>query len=194
MLKKIMMLVACMVLFLTSMGRAADPDDPVVVLQTTDGDIYLRLFPSVAPKACENFLALTRKGYYKNTIFHRVIKGFMIQGGDPSGTGTGGLSIWGNGFEDELSPDRSFDKPGVLAMANSGPDTNNSQFFITTGPAPWLNLKHTIFGEVIAGEDVVRVIEYGDTGRGDRPLKPAKIMRAYVEGDMEADTAEDSGE
>lgn len=176
-----------LILFFAGAVRAED-DAPVVVLETSEGCIYLKLFPDVAPKAVNNFLALVRKNYYNKTIFHRVIKGFMIQGGDPSGTGAGGMAFDGVPFKDEVVPELAFDRPGLLAMANTGPNTNGSQFFITTGPAQWLNLKHTIFGEVISGEDVVRVIEYADTSRNDKPFKAQKIIRAYVEGDMEADT------
>jgi len=104
----------------------------------------------------------------------------MIQGGDPTGTGMGGESIWGGTFEDEFSPAVSFDKPGILAMANAGPNTNGSQFFITTVPTPWLNLRHTIFGEVISGYDVVGKIENTTTDESDKPLSPQKIIRAYL--------------
>ncbi|MCX5709010.1 MAG: peptidylprolyl isomerase, partial [Candidatus Omnitrophica bacterium] len=103
-----------------------------VILETNAGKIEIKLFPDVAPKACENFTKLVGKGYYNGIIFHRVIKDFMIQGGDPTGTGRGGESIWGKPFEDEFKSDVTFDRPGILAMANAGPKTNGSQFFITT--------------------------------------------------------------
>ena len=136
-------------------------------LRTNRGTIVVRLFPDHAPKTVRNFVDLaqgnrewtdpkTRKTgstkLYDGTIFHRVIAGFMIQGGDPLGTGTGGP---GYKFADEIHPDLRFDKPYLLAMANAGPGTNGSQFFITVGPTPWLTGKHTIFGEVIGGADVV---------------------------------------
>lgn len=151
-----------------------------VVLETTQGNIELQLMPQVAPKACENFTGLVTKGYYNGLIFHRVIKGFMIQGGDPTGTGGGGESIWGKPFEDEVKPEVGFDGPGILAMANSGPATNGSQFFITTVPTPWLNGKHTIFGKVSAGYDVVQKIENTPTSGADRPVEDQKIIKAYL--------------
>jgi len=152
-----------------------------VVLATNQGDIELKLFPDVAPLACENFIDLIEKGYYNGIIFHRVIKDFMIQGGDPTGTGTGGESLWGDKpFADEFSDKLQFDKPGVLAMANSGPDTNKSQFFITVKPTPWLNGKHTIFGEVISGMDIVKKIETTSTGENDKPKEEQKIVKAYI--------------
>src|SRR5580698_7271175 len=135
-----------------------------VVLETNQGNVELTLFADKAPKTVENFVGLVKKGYYNGLIFHRVIKSFMIQGGDPTGTGSGGASLWGGSFKDEFSPDLVFDKPGILAMANSGPDTNGSQFFITTVPTPWLNNHHTIFGQVTAGYDTVSKIEGTPTG------------------------------
>jgi len=152
----------------------------IVVLETNQGNIEIKLMLEVAPKACENFIGLVKKGYYDGTQFHRVIKDFMIQGGDPTGTGRGGESIWDRPFEDEVSPELKFDKPGLLAMANAGPDTNGSQFFITTVATSWLNMKHTIFGEVISGYDVVEKIENSDTGPADKPVTKQKIIKAYV--------------
>lgn len=152
---------------------------PVVVIETTQGPIEVTLYPEVAPKAVENFLKHAEEGYYNGTLFHRVIPKFMIQGGDPLGNGTGGESIWGHPFEDEFSPSLTFDKPGVLAMANKGPKTNGSQFFITTAATPWLNQKHTIFGHVTAGYDNVKKIEAAKTSM-DRPLEPQKILRMTV--------------
>lgn len=154
--------------------------DPIIVLETTQGNIEIRLMPKIAPKATENFVKLTENKYYDGLTFHRVIKDFMIQGGDPKGNGTGGESIWGTKFEDEFDVDVKFNKPGLLAMANAGPNSNGSQFFITTIPTPWLNGRHTIFGEVIQGEDVVKKIETVKTGPGDRPLEPQKIIKAYL--------------
>jgi len=136
--------------------------------------------PDAAPKACENFTGLAQKGYYDGLIFHRVIKGFMIQGGDPTGTGCGGGSLWGSAFADETPTGVKFDRKGLLAMANSGPNTNGSQFFITVAPAMWLNGKHTIFGEVVFGYDAVQKIENCKTGPGDKPLQEQKIIKAYV--------------
>lgn len=153
--------------------------DPVVVFETTQGNIELELYPKIAPKAVENFLGLVGKGYYDGIIFHRVIKGFMIQGGDPSGTGAGGESIWGKTFEDETNEYLTFDRPWLLAMANRGPNTNGSQFFITTVPTPHLNMKHTIFGEVINGVDVVQALENTPVNN-TQPVTQQKIIRAYL--------------
>lgn len=151
-----------------------------VTLETTQGNIELKFFPDIAPKACENFVEHARKGYYDGILFHRVIAGFMIQGGDPTGTGMGGESIWGKEFEDEVKPDVVFDREGLLAMANHGPNTNGSQFFITVGPQPALNGGYTIFGEVSTGIDVVHKIENVQTGPRDRPVEDQKIIKATV--------------
>ena len=153
---------------------------PTLIMETNQGTIELLLYPDVAPKAVENFIKHAEKGYYNGVIFHRVIPGFMIQGGDPSGNGTGGESIWGKSFADEFSPKVKFDKPGLLAMANRGPGTNGSQFFITTAPTAWLNQKHTIFGEVVHGYDVVEKIENVPTGAQNKPLEPQKILKITV--------------
>ncbi len=153
---------------------------PVAVLETSAGTIELKLYPQKSPLAVENFIGLIKKGYYNGVIFHRVIKGFMIQGGDPTGTGRGGESIWGKAFKNENSPNLVFNKPFLLAMANAGPNTNGSQFFITTAKTPWLNGGYTIFGEVIKGQEVVRKIEQTKTARGDRPLLPQKILKASI--------------
>jgi peptidylprolyl isomerase len=151
-----------------------------VVFETTQGVIEFKLFPNIAPKTCENFVGLVEKGYYDGVVFHRIIPQFMIQGGDPTGTGRGGKSIWGRPFEDEVTPDVRFDKTGLLAMANAGPGTNGSQFFITTAKTPWLNMRHTIFGEVAVGYEVVQKLEQVPTDGGDRPVDEQKIVKAYV--------------
>jgi len=153
---------------------------PIVVLETNQGNIKIQMKPDVAPKAVENFVTHAKNGYYNDIIFHRVIKGFMIQGGDPTGTGRGGESIWGKVFDNEYKPNVVFDKPFVVAMANAGPNTNGSQFFITVAATPWLNGGYTIFGEVIKGQEVVTKIENSKTARGDRPLQEQKILKAYV--------------
>lgn len=156
--------------------------NPIVVLETTQGTITLELFPRVAPKAVENFVTHVKNGYYDGIIFHRIIKGFMIQGGDPTGTGRGGESIWKKPFEDEFSPNVIFNKKGILAMANAGPRTNGSQFFITVAPTPWLNGAHTIFGEVKSGYENVSKLEMVDVEqRSSRPLDEQKIIKAYVQ-------------
>lgn len=151
-----------------------------VVLETSAGTIVVELFPEIAPKTVENFIGLAKKNYYDNTVFHRVIKGFMIQGGDPTASGRGGVSLWGAPFGDEFAPNIVFDRPGILAMANAGPNTNGSQFFITTVPTPWLNGRHTIFGEVVEGMDVVRKIERTAVGTRDRPVENQTIERVTV--------------
>lgn len=150
------------------------------VIKTNRGDIKVKLFPEVAPKTCQNFATLAQKNYYNGVIFHRVIKDFMIQGGDPTGTGCGGESCWGGTFEDECSPDVAFDKKGLLAMANAGPGTNGSQFFITTVPTPWLHMHHTIFGEVVDGYDVVEKIENCQTGFMDKPVQKQEILSVEI--------------
>jgi len=174
-MKKILMMIAAF-----SMLTYAGSKAPVAVLETNVGTIELKLYPEKSPLAVENFIGLIKKGYYNGVIFHRVIKGFMIQGGDPTGTGRGGESIWGKVFKNENSPNLVFDKPFLLAMANAGPNTNGSQFFITTAATPWLNGGYTIFGEVVKGKDVVRKIENTKTARGDRPVQEQKILKAYI--------------
>ncbi len=161
-------------------SAAANQTGEIVVLKTNQGDITLKMFPKVAPLAVENFVTHAKEGYYDGLIFHRVIKGFMIQGGDPTGTGRGGESIWHKEFVNEYAPNVTFDKPFLLAMANHGPNTNGSQFFITTVPTPFLNGGYTIFGEVISGKDVVKKIENTKTGSGDRPISKQTILKAIV--------------
>jgi cyclophilin family peptidyl-prolyl cis-trans isomerase len=154
----------------------------VAVINTNMGKIEIELFADKTPKTVENFVGLAEKGYYKGVIFHRVIDKFMIQGGDPTGTGRGGESIWGKPFEDEIVPSLTFDKPGYLAMANAGPNTNGSQFFITVVPTSWLNGKHTIFGQVIDGMEVVNAISKVQTSKPDnKPLKDVVIESVTIE-------------
>ena len=146
------------------------------ILHTNHGDIEVTLFDDDAPKTVSNFKKLASEGFYDGVIFHRVIKDFMIQGGDPTGTGTGGP---GYTFEDEPNDHKVV--RGALAMANAGPNTNGSQFFIvTTGEAPWLNGKHTVFGEVTSGMEVVDTIEGLETGPGDKPREEARIESVEV--------------
>jgi len=151
-----------------------------VILDTNYGKIELKLFPKAAPLAVENFTKLVKKGYYNGVTFHRVIKNFMIQGGDPTGTGMGGESIWHKEFKNEYAPNLIFDRPYLLAMANRGPNTNGSQFFITVKPTPWLNGGYTIFGKVIKGQKVVDTIDNVPTTTGDRPVKKVIIKKAYL--------------
>ena len=161
-------------------GKLFAEEGKMVILETTQGTIEIKLMPDAAPKACDNFVKLAEKGYYNGLIFHRVIKGFMIQGGDPTGTGRGGSSVWGKPFEDEFNSNIQFDSPGIVAMANAGPNTNGSQFFITTAQTPWLNMHHTIFGKVVSGYDVVAKIENTAVDASDRPLQEQKIIKAYI--------------
>ena len=145
-------------------------------MHTNHGRIELELFEGEAPKTVDNFVKLSRDGYYDGLIFHRVIPDFMIQGGCPEGTGTGGP---GYTFEDEFN-DRKVER-GALAMANAGPNTNGSQFFIVTTPAaPWLDGKHTVFGRVTGGMDAVDSIEQSDTDANDKPREPAVIERVEL--------------
>lgn len=150
------------------------------ILKTRHGDIKIKLFEKDAPKTCENFITHIKNGYYDGLIFHRVIREFMIQGGDPTGTGRGGESIWGKPFKDEFSPNLKFDRKGLLAMANAGSNTNGSQFFITTVETPWLNNHHTIFGEVVEGYEAVEKIENCRTGFMDKPTEDQKIIKAEI--------------
>jgi peptidyl-prolyl cis-trans isomerase A (cyclophilin A) len=169
--------------------------DTYAILSTSKGDITVKLFPDHAPKTVENFVGLAdgsrdwtdpRTGkpgqgsLYEGTIFHRVIQGFMLQGGDPTGTGRGGP---GYQFKDEFHPELRFDRPYLLAMANAGPGTNGSQFFITVGPTPHLNMRHTIFGEVAdqSSRKVVDAIASTPTGRMDRPVDDVVINSIRVE-------------
>ena len=161
---------------------------------TTEGKVVVKLFSKDAPKTVENFVGLatgekewtdpatrakkTGAPLYDGTIFHRCIADFMVQGGDPLGRGTGGP---GYQFADEFQSGRKFDRPGLLAMANAGPNTNGSQFFITVVPTPWLNNKHTIFGEVVAGQDIVRrVANEIPKGAGDRPRTDVRINKLTI--------------
>ncbi|MGK9476466.1 peptidylprolyl isomerase [Melioribacter sp. OK-6-Me] len=151
------------------------------ILDTDFGIIEIELFPFAAPRTVRNFVSLSEEGYYNGVIFHRVIKGFMIQTGDSTGTGMGGKSIYGEAFEDEFSADLKHDSPGTVSMANSGPNTNKSQFFITVAATPWLNLKHTVFGKVRKGQDIVEKISLVPTNENDRPVIPVSIKNVTVE-------------
>jgi len=158
--------------------------NPHVVLETTQGNIELELFPDVAPLAVENFTTHIRDGYYNGIAFHRIIRNFMIQGGDPTESGRGGESIWKKPFKDEYK-NKTFDKAGILAMANAGKNTNGSQFFITTVPTPHLNGYHTIFGQVANKESMNTLSKLNNVptlGRsyGDRPQDRQEIIKAYI--------------
>ncbi|XP_077981047.1 peptidylprolyl isomerase domain and WD repeat-containing protein 1-like [Glandiceps talaboti] len=147
------------------------------IMHTTMGDIHLKLLPTECPKTVENFCVHSKNGYYNGHVFHRIIKQFMIQTGDPLGTGTGGESIWGGEFEDEFHPNLRHDRPYTLSMANAGPNTNGSQFFITVAPSPWLDNKHTIFGRAVKGMEVVQKIsEVKCNPKTDKPYDDIKII------------------
>lgn len=167
----------------TATPSSAVKEQTMVTISTTKGDITIELYESDAPKTTKNFKELAQKGYYNGVIFHRVIKGFMIQGGDPNGTGAGGESIYGHTFEDELNPNtesyKTGYKEGVVAMANRGPNTNGSQFFIMLQDTP-LPKNYTIFGRVAAGMDVVHAIGNTPVDGGDRPLEEVKMTAVKV--------------
>ena len=145
---------------------------------TNLGKFSIELFEDRAPITTKNFTDLVDKGFYEGVIFHRVIDGFMIQGGDPTGTGRGGP---GYTIKDEFHPSARHDAPGVLSMANAGPNTGGSQFFITLAATPWLDNKHAVFGKVVDGMDVVRTIGGTATARGDKPLKDVVIQKITLE-------------
>ena len=178
-----------------------------IIMHTNKGDVKIALYPELAPKTVENFLGLAEKNYYSGIIFHRVISDFMIQGGDPTGTGMGGESIFGEQFEDEFTP-YLYNLRGSLSMANAGPNTNGSQFFIVTasnvpanmlgqmegagypeeiieayrenGGTPWLDQRHTVFGHVLEGMDIVEAIDKVETNPSDRPLEDILIESIEV--------------
>ncbi|WP_273713067.1 peptidylprolyl isomerase [Leuconostoc mesenteroides] len=186
---------------------AANYSGPVAIFKTNKGDIRIKLFSDIAPKTVENFITHAKNGYYNNGIFHRVISDFMIQGGDPEGTGMGGESIWGGSFEDEFS-DRLFNTYGALSMANAGPNTNGSQFFIVQasnfpsqmvsalrdlpaevadfyrqkGGTPWLDGKHTVFGQVIEGLNIVDEIAKVKVDIADKPRVDVVINTIEIAG------------
>ena len=185
--------------------EAVKAGDTLAVMHTNMGDVEIKLFPEHAPKTVENFTTHAKNGYYDGLIFHRVIKDFMIQGGDPTGTGMGGESIWGNSFEDEFTP-KLHNLRGALCMANAGPNTNGSQFFIVQasdvpanmldqmkdladngfppeiaeayaklGGTPWLDFRHTVFGQVVNGMDTVDAIANTNVGANDKPVNDVVI-------------------
>jgi len=167
-------------LVMLSLNLNANDNNPHAVLETTQGTIELELYPDIAPLAVENFMTHIKNGYYNGIVFHRIIRNFMIQGGDPTGTGRGGESIWGKPFKDEYK-NKTFNKFGVLAMANAGAHTNGSQFFITTAKTPWLNGRHTIFGQATKSSfETLKKLNNIATMRGDRPLERQEIIKAYI--------------
>nr|WP_300001882.1 peptidylprolyl isomerase [Tissierella sp.] len=184
--------------------KKPEAGEEIAVVKTNHGDIKIRLFPEAAPKTVENFKTHAQNGYYDGVTFHRVMKDFMIQGGDPNGTGMGGESIWGGSFEDEFSPDY-VNFRGALSMANAGPNTNGSQFFIVhkgnieagsmspsdyspetfkayqeLGGTPWLDFGHTVFGQVFEGMDVVDAIANVKTGANDKPVEDVIMEKIEI--------------
>lgn len=172
------------------------PEKVYAMFETSKGSITCILYPKQAPKTVENFIQLAngtkewvdpqtgekvKKPLYNGTIFHRVIPNFMIQGGDPLGKGVGGP---GYKFEDECATELNFNQPGMLAMANAGPNTNGSQFFITVAPTPWLHMHHTIFGQVVAGQDVADAISMVDRDKSDRPLEPVVLKKISIKSEI----------
>ncbi len=155
-----------------------NPANPIAVFETTKGRFTIELFRDKAPKTAQNFIDLTNKGFYNNLIFHRVIDGFMIQGGDPLGNGTGGP---GYTIPDEFGEGLAHRGEGYLSMANAGPNTGGSQFFITLDATPWLDGHHAVFGKVIEGMEIVREIGKVRTDRNDRPMTPVVIQKLTIE-------------
>lgn len=151
--------------------------NPHAIIETNTGIIEVELFSDKAPLTAKNFMDLAKKGFYNNVIFHRVIPDFMVQTGDPRGDGTGGP---GYSIKDEFGPGLKHNKPGILSMANSGPNSGGSQFFITTIPTPWLDGKHAIFGQVIKGQDIVEKISRVARDRSDRPRTPITIKTIRI--------------
>lgn len=152
--------------------------NPIVIFETNQGTFKAEIFQDKAPNTAENFLTLVKKGFYNGIIFHRVIPGFMIQGGDPTGTGMGGP---GYTIMDEFGAGLRHNAPGILSMANAGPNTGGSQFFITLDQTSWLDGKHAIFGKIVEGLDIVQKIGMVQTGAQDRPLQPVTMQKVYVQ-------------
>jgi cyclophilin family peptidyl-prolyl cis-trans isomerase len=169
-------------LYARAEAAAGDSNRPAAVFETSMGDVKVELFYDLAPKTCRNFMDLAERNFFDGVIFHRVIDGFMIQGGDPTGTGMGGP---GYQIPDEFGPGLTHDSAGILSMANAGPDTGGSQFFITLAPTTWLDGKHAIFGKVIEGMDVVEAIGRVPTGPNDRPISDVVIKKLSISGDPE---------
>lgn len=170
-MNKTSILTAALALAITALPAQSEESmkDIRIIVKTDKGDIEGVLYPSKAPVTVANFLNLAKRGYYNGLKFHRVIPDFMIQGGDPTGTGSGGP---GYRFEDECTPELKHDKPGIFSMANAGPGTNGSQFFITHVPTPWLDGKHTAFGSVTKGQDIVNAVAQGDKIKSIEILDP----------------------
>jgi peptidyl-prolyl cis-trans isomerase B (cyclophilin B) len=170
-MSKTSILIAALALAITALPAQSEESmkDIRIIVKTDKGDIEGVLYPGKAPVTVANFLNLAKRGYYDGLKFHRVIPDFMVQGGDPTGTGSGGP---GYRFEDECTPELKHDKPGIFSMANAGPGTNGSQFFITHVPTPWLDGKHTVFGSVTKGQDIVNAVAQGDKIKSIEILDP----------------------
>ena len=170
-MSKTSILLAALALAITALPAQSEESmkDIRIIVKTDKGDIEGVLYPGKAPVTVANFLNLAKRGYYNDLTFHRVIPDFMVQGGDPTGTGSGGP---GYRFEDECTPELKHDKPGIFSMANAGPGTNGSQFFITHVPTPWLDGKHTVFGSVTKGQDIVNAVAQGDKIKSIEILDP----------------------
>ncbi|MDR0621541.1 MAG: peptidylprolyl isomerase [Deltaproteobacteria bacterium] len=166
--------------FFTSTNLSAQAKRTKVQFQTSAGNFIVETYDDLAPVTTENFLTLVKKNFYDGTVFHRVIDGFMIQGGDPVGNGTGGP---GYEIKDEFGPGLAHNAPGILSMANRGPNTGGSQFFITLAPTDWLDNRHAIFGHVVEGLDVVQAIGKVETNQNDRPLTDVKVEKITVVGE-----------
>ncbi|XP_057535295.1 peptidyl-prolyl cis-trans isomerase CYP18-2 isoform X1 [Amaranthus tricolor] len=162
------------------MWASADGGPPEVTMDTSMGPFTVELYYKHAPRTCRNFLELSRRGYYDNVKFHRIIKDFIVQGGDPTGTGRGGESIYGKHFEDEIDYKLKHTGAGILSMANAGPNTNGSQFFITLAPTPSLDGKHTIFGRVCKGMEIIKRLGSVQTDNTDRPIHDVRILKTTV--------------
>lgn len=191
--KYILLMVICLSVFLTgctqkeaAKAQESKPSETqtqakgansVAVFETSKGTFKVELFEDNAPLTADNFITLSKKGFYDGLIFHRVIDGFMIQGGDPKGNGTGGP---GYTIKDEFSPKLKHDKKGLLSMANAGPNTGGSQFFITLAPTPWLDGKHAIFGQVVEGMEVVEAIGKVKTDGRDKPVEDVVIKKITI--------------
>jgi cyclophilin family peptidyl-prolyl cis-trans isomerase len=176
-MEKTIFLILITVLFIAGCSGGNTMNKKTAVFDTNKGTFEIELFTEKAPITTQNFIDLTNKGFYNGLIFHRVIDGFMIQGGDPNGDGTGGP---GYTTEDEFHPDLKHDSEGILSMANAGPDTGGSQFFITLAPTPWLDNHHSVFGKVTKGMDVVKAIGKVQTDAGDKPIEDVVIKKITI--------------
>jgi cyclophilin family peptidyl-prolyl cis-trans isomerase len=182
-MNKSIILIVLTLITITSIITGCSKEDKMTknrhaIIETSMGTIEVELFEDKAPNTTANFIKLAEKGFYNNVIFHRVIPNFMVQTGDPKGDGTGGPGYF---IKDEFGPGLKHSKPGMLSMANAGPNTGGSQFFITTIPTPWLDGKHAIFGQVVKGQEVVDNISMVKRNSQDRPLTPVVIKSIKIQ-------------